>query len=1195
MREPNNGTGGVNFSVMATAIICLLMWSVADVTAGEDDSFHHTTPSGLTCIITKNGLTAIRVGDRTIAKGRWRLDSSPMWAAEKPVPSVTPPTLSPGPIESSDVKKLSAEQARVRHVHANLTVVYDYIFEGDDLRIAARVENPNRQTDLRAAAFGGLEFVSPEELNGLMMHHPTSRLRKERLALFHPSPETPIGASYVTGKSFGIGLCPVTRETTPTLLRWQKSRGNETVQLSYVVSASAKAEGARTYQLLIRLSDQTDWKYLLGPWRRRLAAMFGEVRYPYDIRPIIYHPVRTQPVKPGEGSGTTLWNCAPGPWGESKTPDNPLGYAHGEVRFDRPQYVRDYVDGILPDLKKANARGLVFRQLGGYDPKGLEYAAMFHMAPPSVHENVKNFIAGPLRESGLIVGVTGRPDRWPVHTTIHRCEWLDAAPHIQKHLRHMWHCRLRESIRKLGAGMFLMEDFGTGVGDLRMMQYFRQVLNEREEHVPTYVPHLSDAMLFYSPCIIPAQIKDGQVQLEPDLSLCRIVRWLVPGAVLYGNVESDESKNVLKVTNFLDSHRMGAMISEDVLPEVASELGELNMKWAGKPDVEPVKTPLQISCVPPSATADIDSGDPDAEFTYSTDDGISFLVTADGLNEVSLDDRTLVEGEWKTLSPGDSFGKTPIQKKGLRRIDDRTCRVTHVHESMRTTFTYRFEGEDVVIRAHVENNHASVPIDITAFGQLTFHFQGEADRDQLSKHSKWGWLVHPKGRNDLGHMHPGWSNRIAGSYGADEQYGVGATPLHTGLTRTLTNWQGGWGSKTRRLRYSAQKPIPPGGARTFYLKLRLSTNRNWKHLMEPYREYFDALHSTKPHYNVDHRLATQQMISTPGGPWRSDTNPLAYHRHGRIDTPEGARRWAERTVAIMNKANGTGPIVWGQCGYQPRGMLFRSDFDLLPRCVAENWEIIDKIFKQAGRQYGVTVGRAGVMNYRWRWETDNILVLDPENLQHLKSMERRYRRMMDRGVTMFYLDAFGRRLRSVKAMRYYRHHVLSPDILTYCEHPCDAILPYSGVRSGVRHSGRKGLHIMWGLDRFWYIMNWVMEDFGSQNYAHLKSWPPTVKKKVGEKFGNPVYERVRALNKEQEYRWMFRHRMGVLEASHKVSSYAEMYRKVQDEFMTPDGKWREDIEPIDLPGEDRYKQERKKRQQQRQNTEEDKLDTLLGE
>ena len=1188
-----------NHSLRPALIIGALaagLLALSNARSAAPDSLRYTTPSGIECVVTVRGLSSVRVGDRRIADGGWNLQEAGSWATEPPVPSVTPPALSPGEVRERSINLIDDRHARVRHLHADLTVTYNYIFSGEDLRIAARVENPHRKADLPAARFGGLTFRFSAPPDGPVQRLTEEQLRERKLTAFHPSPTNPIGGSYATEEDFGVGLCPVAGLSAPTLLWWQPAGKDHELTLNYVVSAATKAEGARTYQIILRLSDRTDWKHLLKPWKRRLAAISGRVRYPYDIRPLVYHPVRTQPVEPAEGSGTTLWNCAPGPWGQSTDPGNPLGYAEGEVRFDRKPDVRDYVRRILPHLKKANAGGLMFRQLGGYDPKGLEYAAMFHMAPPEVHENVKDLIAGPLGEDDLLVGVTGRPDRWPVHTTIDRCEWLDAAPHLPKHLTHMWHCRLRESIRKLGAGMFFLEDFGTGVDDLALMQYFRRVLNAREQHVPTYAAHLSDAMLLYSPCVVSTTVDDGHVTTEPDLSLCRIARWLVPGSVIYGNLASGDPREASQMIDFLYSHGMGAVIQETVLPDVAAQLGQRSRESATKPKENPVPSPLKISPVPPSATAQVNPGPSDDEFTCTTGDGIRFQVTADGLRKITLGDRTLAEGHWRTLSPAEPFGNNPLQQKGIELIDDQTCRVTHLHKAMRATFTYRLDGEDLTIRAHVENNHPSAPIDITEFGDLTFHFRGEPHRAQLSRHSKWGWLPRPGRRKDLGHMHPGWANRIAGSYGADAEYGVGATPLHTGLTRTLTHWNGSWGSATRRLRYSAQKPIPPGGARTFYLRLRLSTNRNWKHLLTPYREHFDALHGTKPRYEVDHRLVTQQMISTPGGPWRSEGNPLAYNSRGRIDLPHGAKKWAEKNVSVMNAANGKGPIVWGQCGYQPRGMLFRSDFDLLPRPVAENWEIIDRVFKEAGRQYGVTVGRAGVMNYRWRWETDNILALDPENLQHLESMARRYRRMIDRGVTMFYLDAFGRRLRAVKAMRYYRNHVLGPEILTYCEHPCDAILPYSGVRTDVRYSGRKGLHLMWGLDRFWYIMNWVMEDFGSQNYAGLKSWPPTRKKKVGEKFGNPVYERVQALSKEELYRWMFRHRMGMLEASHKIGgSRAEMYRRVQDSFMTAGGEWREGLEPIDRPDEDRYIQERKRREQKEKNSDEAELDALLQE
>ena len=1185
----------LSVAVLAAGLITALC-HIPGLDAAEQKAFTYTTPTGITCVITADGLSSILAGDKQVAGGEWRLIDAPKWAAEPPVPSVTPPALSPGDVREKSLAKMDNRHAVVRHVHENVSVTYDYLFAGDDLRIAARVSNLHRKADLRAARFGGLTFGFPNRTESLMNTWDANRLRDMGLSAFHPSPANPIGGSFAAGGGMALGLCPVADIATPTLLWWKPTDNKERHRFHYLVSASAKAEGARTYQLILRFSDRTDWKHLLTPWKRQLAALFGEVQYKSQNRPVAYHPVTTRPVEPAGDSGTTLWNCAPGPWGKAKNPDNPLGYADGEVRFDQADDVRGYVSSMLPALKQANALGIVFRQLGGYDPKGLEYAAMFHMAPPQVHENVKNLIAAPLNNAGMKLGVTGRPDRWPVHRSIHHCEWLDADPDVQKHLSHMWACRLRESIRKMGAGMFLMEDFGTGTDDLRLMQFYRQKFNEPENRIPSFVARTSDAMLFFSPGLTQLHREEDKIVTTLGEQTWKICRWLVPGASLYARINADDAPAAEDMVRFAHSRGMGVMIHDTVLPDVAPALAKLHADHGSARAPSPGRKaePLQVSSTPPSALDMHGAATQDKRFTYEAEDNIEFTVSVDGLQEITRGDRVLAEGHWRALSPSEAFGENPVRTGSIERTGPRSCRVIHNHERMRATFDYSFEGEDLTIRARVENNHDSADIDIMKFGALTFHFQGEPDKSQWSKHSKWGWLPSPNPRNDLGHMHPGWANRIAGSYGADQHYGVGATPLHTGLTRTFTNWKGSWGNSKRRLHYSAQKPIPAGGARTFYLQLRISTNRDWKHLMIPYREHFNALHGTTPHYEIDHRLVVQEMVSAPQGAWRSDSNPLGYHRRRRLDTPEGTKDWIRTEIELMRSAGGKGPILWAQCGYQPRGMLFRSDFDLLPEPVAENWHILDDAFEKAGYRYGVTVGRAGTMNYRWKWDKENILALNPEKLQHVESMAIRYRSMMERGATMFYLDAFGHRLRSVKAMRYYRKHVLGPDILTYCEHPCDAILPYSGVRTGVRHNAKNGLHLAWGLDRFWYIMNWVMEDFGSQNYSHIHPWPK-VKKQVGEKLGNPVYKQITAFSKADEYRWMFRHRMGVMEARHVIPRHAETYRDVQDEFLTGDGRWRDDLEPIHGPNEDRYVQEREQREKREAQPKTEDIDQLLDE
>ena len=1169
--------------------------------AGERAELRYTTPSGITCIVTERGLSAVQTKKGEVASGKWELLPVGGWASQPRIPSVTPPELVPSSVQKRSLSVMGSARARVRHLHKNLAVIYDYVFEGEDLRISARVENQHAKADLPAVGFGGLRFSFPTAPTGVMRIYTEEEIRNSGLTAFHPSAKNLIGGSFASAGEFGVGLAPRNAGSFPALLSWQLERfgqnagfrlswagptllwwkpvdGSHSYALHHIDSSAVRAEGARTFQLIMRLSPITDWRHLLEPWKRELATAYGHVRYEPVSRPVVYHPVKTRSVEPASGSGTTLWNAVPGAFGEvaEEDRDNPLGYADGEIRLDRPQDVKDYADRLLPSLQEANALGLIFRQIGGHDPQGLQYGAMFHMAPDRVHENIERLIATPFREMGHLVGLAGRPDRWPVFTAIDRCTWLPVDPDVRKHLGHMWGCRFRlTSIKKVGARMFLLEEFGDSLDDVRIMRYLREKMShgkkmqDVEGPIHTFAEHPSDAMLFFSSGYTRIHQKDQTAANGRARERWRILRWLVPGACLYGLIESEEASVVAEVAEDLYSEGIGAIIYSGVLPDVAASLGASFKKYAGKTAHEPAEKvePLAGSPALP-ADAPQKPGPPEqGQFTYVTEAGIEFHIGPGGLERIAMGDRTLAEGAWRTISPSGKFGLNRLQRKSLSQTGKRSCRVVHVHEKVRTTFDYLFDGEDLTIRAKVENNHPTAGINIARFGALTFHFRGQHDAEQLTPHSKWGWLANPKPDQRLRHMHPGWDNRVGGSYGADEHFGVGATPLKTGLTRTAINWKGGWGSDTRRLTYSAEKPIPPGGARTFYIKLRLSMTRDWRHLLEPYRRHFRELHGVEPRYKVDHRFVIQRMAAEPDGDhWKTERSPLAYHPKRRLDTPEGAKRWAESAVRTLNEAGGKGLIMWAQCGYQPRQMWFRSDFDVLPRPAQKSWTSFREVFDRGGKRFGVTVGRTYAMNYRWKWKKDNILPRATD-LEHLKVMGRRFQRMMDRGATMFYLDMFGYRLGDIKAMRYYREHVLGPDVLTYCEGPMtDAILPYSGLRTGVRHSQKNGLHLHWGQDRVYYIARWLMSDFGTQIYARLHPMPrETVK--VGEKLGMDLKKAVQ-LSNEQIYRWMFRHRMSVMNLS-----AGESYRAIQEEFLTPDGKWRNDLDPMDGPDEDHYREE----------------------
>ena len=1178
--------------------VCIgVLFLLAGAHAEEGEELRYTTPSGVACVVTEEGLSAVRTKDGVLATGKWQLMEAGEWASEPRIPSVTPPDLRPSPVKKRVLRRLGPAQARVRHVHESLTVVYDYVFEGEDLRITARVENHHGEADLRAVRLGGLKFAFPSAPEGVMDIHTERELSEKGLSVFHPSAANPIGGSCASAGRIGVGLAPRDFGSFPDLLSWQLKRfeqnagfrlswagpsllwwepagGKHTYSLHYVASSVVRAEGARTFQLIMRFSDDTDWKHLLEPWKRELAASYGRVRYESVVRPIAYHPVRTRPVQPAPGSGTALWNAVPGAFGEvaEEDRDNPLGYAEGEIRLDQPEAVQEYVDRLVPSLRKADALGIVFRQIGGHDPHGLQYAAMFHMAPDRVHENIKDLITDRLAETNRLVGLAGRPDRWPVFTSTDRCRWLPVDPDVRKHLGHMWGCRFRlTSIKKIGANIFLLEDFGDDLDDVRIMRYLRDKMThgakmqDADRPIHTFAQYPSDAMLFFSPGYTSIRRENDEAVSRLGWRNRRILRWLVPGSSLYGLIESKDPAFVRESAEELYSRGMGAIVYDEVLLDVATELGELPAQHVDAFDKADGAEPL------PAATGprDIETveGSEQGDFAYATKDGIEFHISAAGLERITMGERTLAEGNWRTLSPSGKFGQNPVRKKSFTRTGPESCRVIHLHQHMRATFDYSFEGEDLTIRAKVENYHPEAGINITKFGALQFRFRGRHDARQLSPHSKWGWLPHPRPDRRLRHMHPGWDNRLGGSYGADEEYGVGATPLNTGLTRTLIRWKGGWGSDKRRLTYNAEKPIPPGGARTFYLRLRLSTNRDWKHLLQPYRHHFRDLHGLEPRYEVDHRFVIQRMAAEPDGDhWKSEKSPLAYHPKRRLDTPEGARKWAESAISTLDEAGGKGLIMWAQCGYQPRRMWFRSDFDILPQPVQESWPSFRNVFERAGKRFGVTVGRTYAMNYRWKWKKDNILPRATDR-EHLELMGRRFRRMMDRGATMFYLDMFGYRLGDIKAMRYYREQVLGPDVLTYVEGPLtDAILPYSGLRTGIRHNQKHGLHLHWGQDRVYYIARWLLSDFGSQTYARLHPMPKETVT-IGEQHGAELKRAVR-LSKRQIYHWMFRHRMGVMDLWAD-----ETYRTVQEKYLTPSGRWKEDLQPIDGPDEDRYRRE----------------------
>jgi len=431
--------------------------------------------------------------------------------------------------------------------------------------------------------------------------------------------------------------------------------------------------------------------------------------------------------------------------------------------------------------------------------------------------------------------------------------------------------------------------------------------------------------------------------------------------------------------------------------------------------------------------------------------GIAFSVTADGLSSIRLGDREVAKGGWRAINAEWMFGL------GSRKVDDKLveksievvapnrARVRHVQKDMAATFDYAFDGEDVTIVARVENNHPTEELAIPGFGGLRFVFNRPPTGLMLVWH--YSYLAHIRREA----FHPSHPNRVGGSYATDDAVGIGLTPLGTGLQRTFffwdyVDWNPGRREKIpeRLLYYLRGESIPPQGARTFAMKLRVSPDRDWKHLLQPYKDHFLATFGPVQ-YRADQRLVAVAHVNR-NIESISKENPYGFHGgFRRLDLAEGVKAFCGLLIPALKEANGQGVILWGQGGENPRGAMYRPDFDILPPEVEANWPTLAGRFKEAGLRLGVTA-RPGEFAYRIDWKTDGTLRLNADDPAHLEMQWRRFKNMIDKGCTLFYLDSFGNSADDVKIMRYLRGK-MGPEIQTFVEHQCDAVMPYSGAYS----------------------------------------------------------------------------------------------------------------------------------------------------
>ena len=231
-------------------------------------------------------------------------------------------------------------------------------------------------------------------------------------------------------------------------------------------------------------------------------------------------------------------------------------------------------------------------------------------------------------------------------------------------------------------------------------------------------------------------------------------------------------------------------------------------------------------------------------------------------------------------------------------------------------------------------------------------------------------------------------------------------------------------------------------------------------------------------------------------------------------------------------------IVWGQGGDDPRGAMYRPDFDVLPPEVEANWPTLARRFHQAGLKIGVCTRPADIA-VRRNWKADEIISIDADNPGHQAMIVERFENMVRKGCTLFYLDSFGGDLEHVKLMRVIREK-LGPDVLTFAEHQCDAIMPYSGGYSETTfHAAKPGQaagYSLWSGLGEWEVYRWLAP--GSQLVARLYR----VEGKIPAGF-------------EPVDRFFYRNRVTPLLPVSDLERAAELER-IEPQFVDAKGQWK---------------------------------------
>lgn len=524
------------------SILVLIAWEMA--AAQQHSTFRFTTPKQITYTVTADGLSGISIHGKPFATGCWQAANAG-----------TALGLLPGKVRVTAPNNrmctiIDDAHVRVIHRQKDIKVQYDYTFSGEDCTISARVENTQLTDDMPAVQFGGLHFTFAAVPHGYMHSWRDKELSMLGVSVCYPSALTPIGASFATDSKVGIGLTPWNSGIAQTLFLWTPQNQERTKkdlsqtarnwELRFFCAQPAPAQGARSYEMRLRIGATAAWTYWLEPYKEFYAATYGgALQYRPDRRPLLLEEI---PVD-----------------SKAISPQNPYGYSSNTLRFDQIECVQAYTNTLLPLLQRINSQGVVFRNLAGVDPLGLGYLPNFNLTTPELEQNVfaPIKIVQPLSlslraafaQAQRQFGVVGQPNVFDLHVT-----WTKGGT-IPVTVRaniwdQMWSDRFQH-LSERGATLFYLVNFGATIDDVLALRFYRQQFTAQATKAPQKYPtpitiiseQASDGMLLSGGLSVNLRYDTTSRQYVPamDLTTLAIMYWLVPDALYMARISDQDS------------------------------------------------------------------------------------------------------------------------------------------------------------------------------------------------------------------------------------------------------------------------------------------------------------------------------------------------------------------------------------------------------------------------------------------------------------------------------------------------------------------------------------------------------------------------------------------------------------------------------------------------------------------------------